>query len=124
MGNRQVVIGSGEKEDDRQGDIVEAPLDPGVKEETAQPKLAEPPMYKVVLLNDDFTQMEFVVEVLQMFFSMDREKAQQVMWAIHTLGRATCGIFSRDVAETKSAQVNQFAQDNNQPLLSIVEAAF
>ena len=80
-------------------------------------------MYKVVMLNDDYTPMEFVVEVLQMFFSMDREKAQQIMLAVHTLGRATCGIFTRDVADTKSEQVNQYAQMSQYPLLSIVERA-
>ena len=80
-------------------------------------------MYKVVMLNDDYTPMEFVVEVLQMFFNMNREKATQIMLAVHTNGRATCGIFTRDIAETKSAQVNQYAQDNQHPLISEVEAA-
>ncbi|XOV88579.1 MAG: ATP-dependent Clp protease adapter ClpS [Pseudomonadota bacterium] len=94
----------------------------GVIEAPAKPKLKEPPMYKVVLLNDDYTPMEFVVEVLQMFFGMNREKATQVMLAVHTTGKATCGIFTRDVAETKSAQVNQYAQENQHPLVSEIEA--
>lgn len=96
--------------------------DIGVVEAPAKPKLKKPPMYKVVLLNDDYTPMEFVVEVLQMFFNMNREKATQVMLAVHTMGKATCGIFTRDIAETKSAQVNQYAQDNQHPLISEVEA--
>lgn len=90
---------------------------------TAKPKLQKPPMYKVVLLNDDYTPMEFVVEVLQVFFAMNREKATQVMLAVHTVGKATCGIFPRDIAETKSAQVNQYAKENQHPLLSDVESA-
>ncbi|MBD3646073.1 MAG: ATP-dependent Clp protease adaptor ClpS, partial [Pseudomonadales bacterium] len=61
-------------------------------------------------------------QVLQIFFGMDREKATQVMLAVHTTGKATCGIFTRDIAETKSTQVNQYAQENNHPLVSDVEA--
>ncbi len=95
----------------------------GVVEEISKPKLQKPPMYKVMLLNDDYTPMEFVVEILQMFFNMNREKATQIMLAVHTNGKAACGIFTRDVAETKSAQVNQYAQDNNHPLISEIEAA-
>ena len=101
-----------ESEHDRGTGVIEAP---------AKPKLKQPSMYKVVLLNDDYTPMEFVVEVLQMFFGMNREKATQVMLAVHTMGKATCGIFTRDVAETKSAQVNQYAQDNQHPLVSDIE---
>jgi ATP-dependent Clp protease adaptor protein ClpS len=95
--------------------------DIGVIEAPAKPKLKQPSMYKVVILNDDFTPMEFVVEVLQMFFGMNREKATQIMLAIHTTGKATCGIFTRDIAETKSAQVNQHAQDSQHPLVSEIE---
>jgi len=91
---------------------------------TAKPKTKEPPMYKVVMLNDDYTPMEFVVEVLQIFFGMDREKATQIMLAVHTTGKATCGIYTRDIAETKCAQVNQYAQDNQHPLVSETEAAY
>ena len=96
--------------------------DGGLLVETEKPKLKRPPMYKVVMLNDDYTPMEFVVEVLQTFFGMNREKATQVMLAVHRTGRATCGIYTRDVAETKSAQVNQYAQDNQHPLVSETEA--
>ncbi len=90
--------------------------------ERAKPQLKSPSMYKVILLNDDYTPMEFVIEVLQTFFAMNREKATQIMLVVHTAGRATCGIYTRDIAETKSAQVNQFAQDNQHPLVSDVEA--
>ncbi len=95
----------------------------GVVEELAKPELKEPSMYKVVLLNDDYTPMEFVVEILQMFFNLNREKATQIMLAVHTTGKGTCGIYTRDIAETKSAQVNQYAQDNQHPLVSEIEAA-
>ena len=80
-------------------------------------------MYKVVMLNDDYTPMEFVIEVLQMFFNMNREKATQIMLAVHTVGKATCGIYTRDIAETKSAQVNQYAQESQHPLVSEIESA-
>jgi ATP-dependent Clp protease adaptor protein ClpS len=95
----------------------------GVAEEVAKPALKKPPMYKVILLNDDYTPMEFVIEVLQIFFNMNREKATQIMLAVHTTGKATCGIFTRDVAETKCGQVNQYAQESQHPLVSEVESA-
>lgn len=88
-----------------------------------RPQLAPPPMYKVVILNDDYTPMDFVVEVLEYFFSMDREKATRIMLTIHTEGQATCGIFTRDVAETKAAQVVDYAQQNQHPLLCQVQQA-
>jgi|TARA_B110000196_G_scaffold315042_1_gene324053 ATP-dependent Clp protease adaptor protein ClpS len=106
------VTASGE-DSDRSTDVIDAPT---------KPKLQKPPMYKVILLNDDFTPMEFVIEVLQIFFGMNREKATQIMLAVHTVGKATCGIFTRDIAETKSAQVNQYAQENQHPLISDIEA--
>lgn len=97
--------------------------DDGLAVQTAEPELATPPMYKVVLHNDDFTPMEFVVEVLQTFFHMDSETAVQVMLTVHTQGKAICGIFTRDIAETKSHQVNQYARECQHPLLSDIEAA-
>jgi ATP-dependent Clp protease adaptor protein ClpS len=78
-------------------------------------------MYKVLILNDDYTPMEFVVHVLETFFAMNREKATQVMLAVHTMGSAVCGIFPRDLAETKSEQVNEYARENEHPLMSTVE---
>jgi len=88
---------------------------------TAKPKLKRPAMYKVILLNDDYTPMEFVVHVLERFFGMNREKATQIMLTVHTAGSAVVGIFPRDVAETKSEQVNQYAQENHHPLISQIE---
>jgi ATP-dependent Clp protease adaptor protein ClpS len=89
----------------------------------AQPKLKKPPLYKVVLLNDDYTPMEFVVEVLETFFVMSREKATQIMLHVHTQGKGVCGVFSREIAETKVAQVNEFSRQSNHPLLCVMEAA-
>ncbi len=96
--------------------------DHGVAVQSAKPKLRPPSMYKVVLLNDDYTPMEFVVETLEVFFNMGREKATQVMLTVHTEGKAVCGIYTRDIAETKAEQVNQFARENEHPLLCEIEA--
>ena len=93
----------------------------GLLEAPSKPSLKKPSFYRVTLLNDDYTPMEFVVEILQAFFGMDREKATQIMLTVHTSGKATCGIFPRDIAETKSAQVNQCAKDNEHPLVSEIE---
>ena len=93
--------------------------DIALKPEVAKPKL--PPMYSVLLLNDDYTPMEFVVEVLEDFFSMSREQSTQVMLAVHNQGFAVCGVFTRDVAETKAHQVSQYAHECNHPLLCEVE---
>jgi ATP-dependent Clp protease adaptor protein ClpS len=89
--------------------------------EEAKPKLKPPPRYKVVLLNDDYTPMEFVVEVLEYFFYLNRPQATQVMLSVHTQGKGICGVFTKDIAETKAAQVNQYARDNQHPLLSEIE---
>jgi ATP-dependent Clp protease adaptor protein ClpS len=94
----------------------------GLAIQTVRPQLKRPSMYKVVMINDDYTPMEFVVETLEKFFGMDREKATRVMLTVHTQGKATCGVYSRDVAETKAAQVNQFARENEHPLLCEIEA--
>lgn len=87
----------------------------------AKPVLQVPPMYKVLMLNDDYTPMDFVVEVLELFFAMNREAATRVMLAVHTEGKAVCGLFTRDIAETKAMQVNQYARDSQHPLLCEVE---
>ena len=83
----------------------------------AKPKLKRPSLYRVILLNDDYTPMEFVVEVLETFFTMNREQATQVMLAVHTQGKGVCCIYPQDIAETKASQVNQSARDNGHPLL-------
>ena len=75
-----------------------------------------PGMYKVILFNDDYTTMEFVIEVLRRFFSLNSERAQQLMLQIHNQGSAVCGIYTRDVAETKVSQVSEFAQQHGHPL--------
>ncbi len=80
-------------------------------------------MFKVVLLNDDYTPMEFVVQVLEIFFQMGREKATQIMLHVHTRGKGVCGVFTRDIAETKVAQVNDFARSHQHPLLCAMEEA-
>lgn len=88
----------------------------------AKQKAKPPKRYKVVLLNDDFTPMDFVVEVLMRFFAMDENKAMQVMLAVHQEGKGICGVYSRDVAETKAYQVNQFSRQNQHPLMCQIEA--
>ena len=93
----------------------------GLAVATEKPQLQRPPMYKVIILNDDYTPMEFVVHVLERFFGMDREKATRVMLTIHTTGSAVAGIFPKDLAETKSEQINDYARENNHPLMSNVE---
>ena len=92
-----------------------------VLERQTEPVTQKPPLFSVVLFNDDYTPMGFVVEVLGIFFGMSYEQATQIMLAIHTTGSAPCGVFTRDIAETKSAQVNQYAQDNQHPLVSDIE---
>lgn len=89
--------------------------------ETAMPKLEEPPLYQVILLNDDYTPMDFVVEVLEVFFYMDREKATQIMLTVHTEGEAVCGVYSFDIAETKMAQVKECARENEHPLMCTIK---
>ena len=87
-----------------------------------EPKLEVPSMYNVVMFNDDFTPMEFVVEVLETFFNKDREAATRVMLTVHTVGKAVCGSYTRDIAETKAAQVNQYARESQHPLLCEIES--
>ena len=93
----------------------------GLAAELTRPQLAKPPRYKVILMNDDYTPMEFVVSVLINFFHLTSETATRVMLKVHTEGRAVCGVFSRDVAETKVQQVNEFSRENHQPLLCDLE---
>ncbi len=93
----------------------------GVAVQEAKPALQAQPMYKVVLFNDDYTPMDFVVEVLEVFFNLNRELATKVMLAVHTEGRAVCGVFTRDIAETKAMQVNQYARESQHPLLCEIE---
>jgi ATP-dependent Clp protease adaptor protein ClpS len=87
----------------------------------AAPVLKKPPLYKVVLLNDDFTPMDFVIEILIDFFAMTEEQATQVMLHVHTQGVGICGVFSKDVAETKVEIVNNYARENQHPLMCAME---
>ncbi|WEJ63618.1 ATP-dependent Clp protease adapter ClpS [Thiomicrorhabdus lithotrophica] len=91
--------------------------------EHAKPKVKPPKRYQVVLMNDDYTPMEFVVEVLQRFFGLDEMKANAIMLAVHHDGKGVCGVFSREVAEMKVQQVNSYSRQNKHPLMCQLEVA-
>tara|TARA_R110002096_G_scaffold70310_2_gene168640 strand:- start:4614 stop:4976 length:363 start_codon:yes stop_codon:yes gene_type:complete len=113
--NSLLVLNQGEDEQPgRQDELSVAPEKPALK---------RPARYRVVLLNDDYTPMDFVVDVLMTFFGMNEEKATQVMLLVHTQGKAVCGVFTRDIAETKAAQVNQYSSECEHPLLCKIERA-
>ncbi|ANE56177.1 ATP-dependent Clp protease adapter ClpS [Methylomonas sp. EFPC3] len=89
----------------------------------AKPQLKRPPLYKVILLNDDFTPMDFVVEILTDFFNMSQERATQVMLQVHTQGVGVCGTYTKDVAETKVHIVNEYSREHHHPLMCTMEEA-
>ena len=93
------------------------------EEELLEQALEPPPMFRVVLLNDDFTPMDFVILVLERVFRMPHERAVQVMLDVHQKGRGVCGVYSREVAETKVALVVEWARESDHPLLCIAEPA-
>ena len=93
----------------------------GLAVEEARPETARPPMYQVLLLNDDYTPMDFVVHVLQSFFGFAYERAHEVMLHVHLRGRGVCGLYTREVAETKVTQVNEFSRAHQHPLLCTME---
>ncbi len=93
----------------------------GLVKEASKAKLKRPPMYKVILNNDDYTPMDFVVEVLIKFFAMDLERANHIMFKVHKEGKAVVGTYSAEIAETKVAQVNQYSRSNEHPLLCTME---
>ena len=95
--------------------------DEGLALKEAKPELKKPSMYKVVLLNDDYTPMEFVVSLLEKLFGLDREKATRIMLQIHTHGKGVCGTFTYEIAETKVAQVSEYSQRHQHPLLCEME---
>ncbi|TCK48114.1 ATP-dependent Clp protease adaptor protein ClpS [Xanthomonas vasicola] len=97
--------------------------DHGLMVEASKPEVAPPPRYQVLLLNDDYTPMDFVVTVLEQFFNLNLEQATQIMLHVHTRGRGVCGVYSREVAESKVAQVNEFSRMNQHPLLCTMEQA-
>lgn len=109
-----VLNQGGSEEPGRRDDLSVAP---------AKPALKRPARFRVMLLNDDYTPMDFVVEVLMTFFGMNEEKATQVMLLVHTQGKAVCGVYTRDIAETKAAQVNQYSSECEHPLLCEIERA-
>lgn len=89
--------------------------------EKGKTRLSPPPLYKVILINDDFTPMDFVVKVLRSFFSMSEEMATQIMLKIHTEGVGICGIYPSDIAVTKVQQVNEFSRQHQHPLMCMME---
>ncbi len=95
--------------------------DAGLAVEESPPKVKRPPLYRVILLNDDYTPMEFVVQILQKVFSMDRNTATRIMLEVHTKGKGICGVYTYEIAETKVAQVTSLAQQHQHPLLCTME---
>ena len=95
----------------------------GLVVQESRPKVAEPKRYMVILVNDDFTPMEFVVEILRQIFNLDEEAATRIMLNVHTKGKGVCGVYSKDIAETKVVMVNEFAREHEHPLLCTMEQA-
>jgi len=95
----------------------------GLALEEARPEVKPPPMYKVVLLNDDFTPMDFVVDVIQTFFRVGHDRATQIMLHVHTRGKGVCGVFTFEIAETKVVQVNEYSRQHEHPLKCALEKA-
>ncbi len=91
--------------------------------EEAPPQLKRAPLYSVLLLNDDYTPMEFVVDVLERFFRLDRNAATRVMLEVHTRGKGVCGTYTFEIAETKVAQVSNYTREHQHPLLCTMEPA-
>ena len=91
--------------------------------EAVKQKVQPPAMYKVLLNNDDYTPMDFVIEVLVRFFNLDQEKANQIMLTVHYRGKAVCGLYTAEIAETKVMQVNEYARKSQHPLLCSMEEA-
>ena len=102
---------------------LESQHDRGISLEEARPEVKRPPMYKVVLLNDDFTPMDFVVDVIQSFFALGHDRATQIMLHVHTKGKGVCGVFTFEIAETKVALVNDYSRQNEHPLKCALEQA-
>ena len=100
------------------------PVHPGgAVVEESRPEVKQPPLYQVILLNDDYTPMEFVVDVLEKFFALGRSAATRIMLEVHTQGKGVCGTFTYEIAETKVAQVTGYARDHQHPLMCTLEQA-
>ena len=110
------MIGVGQNNDPDNGDDLERGV--AVK---SRPKTKKPSMYKVLMLNDDYTPMEFVIHVLESFFSMSHDEATQVMLHVHQKGVGVCGVFTYEIAETKVNQTMDLAQKNEHPLQCTIE---
>ena len=95
-------------------------FDPDTETLTADPELDEPRQYEVMLLNDDYTTMDFVVDVLMRFFNKDPLEAEEIMYQVHEQGSGVCGIYPFDIAESKVNQVTDHARANNYPLLCVL----
>ena len=93
----------------------------GVIVEEAPPETAQPPQYRVILLNDDYTPMEFVVHILERFFNKNRQEATRIMLHVHRRGVGICGVYTYEVAETKVTQVMDFARQHQHPLQCTLE---
>lgn len=93
----------------------------GLVIEEGKPRLKRPPLFRVVLINDDYTPMEFVVDVLERVFGHDRQSATRVMLEVHTQGKGICGVYTFEIAETKVAQVTGYARQHQHPLLCTME---
>ncbi len=102
---------------------MESHKEQGLALEEARPEVKPPPMYRVILLNDDYTPMDFVIEILKVFFVMSHDRATQVMLHVHTKGKGVCGVFTFEIAETKVAQVNDYSRQSEHPLKCTMEKA-
>jgi len=105
------------------GQDLESHKDQGLALEEARPEVKLPPMYRVILINDDYTPMDFVIEILINFFRMSHDRATQVMLHVHTKGKGVCGVFTFEIAETKVAQVNEYSRQSEHPLKCTMEKA-
>ena len=103
------------------GGGVDSSADTGTVVLEDKPDLKEPSMYQVVLINDNFTPMEFVVYILQSIFGYEHERSTQIMLAVHTTGKGVCGIFPKEIAEMKSHEINELAKSHEHPLISEIE---
>ena len=101
----------------------DAEFDRGLAVQEERPEVKKPPLYKVLLINDDYTPMGFVEYVLKKFFAMSDESATRVMLSVHTQGRGVCGVFTKDIAETKVVQVTEFSKHHQHPLMCTMEEA-
>jgi ATP-dependent Clp protease adaptor protein ClpS len=121
--HHRLVLPFGDPYKDAMPDSHPARPDSGVVVEEARPQVKQPPLFQVVLLNDDYTPMEFVVDVLEKFFCLNRPTATRIMLEVHTKGKGVCGVFTYEIAETKVAQVTTYARDHQHPLMCTLEEA-